>query len=448
MLRTYIDAFTRAALDAGITRLKFYGQENCRRGITLYQGELEKLERAEETQLFIEGEFEGCSGSTFTEDLSLSGIADGIRSIQNSARETRGTFLPYDLAGLPERAGEPAPWSRLPELVERLKEAEAAAYETEGVETVHACQISEGWRKTLLADQAGHTAEDSVPACHCHVYLSARRGQEVQPSGKGTPFPPGKIPDMKAMAAEAAEAAVSRLNAGSVPSGASPVVLDSHVVCELLDAFMPAFYAQNVKDGTSVLSGRTGQRVASDCVTILEDPDLPGGMNSRRFDDEGVPTSKKALVEQGILRTYLYNRSSAGDRQSGGNGFKREFNTAVATGYTNILLAPGEASPAELLEEMGSGLLITGVSGVFAGANPASGDFSLISQGYLVEHGQRGKAVQQITVAGNFFEMLCAVADVGSDGAWMQPPSGCLRAPSLYIRGLAVSGKEGGNETV
>lgn len=444
MLRTYIDAFARAALDAGITQLKFYGQENCCRGITLYQGELEKIERAEETQLYIEGEFKGYSGSTFTEDFSAGGIADSIRAIQNSARETKGTFVPYELEGLPERAGDPAPWGQLSELVERLKEAETAAYETEGVETVHSCYISEGERKILLADQAGHTAEDSVPSCHFYVYLSARRGQEVQPSGKGTPFLPGKIPDMKAMAEEAAEAAVSQLNAGSVPSGASPVVLDSRVVCELLDAFMPAFYAQNVKDGTSVLSGRTGQRVASDCVTILEDPDLPGGMNGRRFDDEGVPTSKKVLVEQGILRTYLYNRGSAGDRQSGGNGFKSEFNTAVATGYTNILLAPGKASQAELLEEMGSGLLITSVSGVFAGANPASGDFSLISQGYLVEHGQRGKAVQQITIAGNFFEMLCAVADVGSDGAWMRPSSGCLRAPSLYVRALAISGKEAG----
>lgn len=144
------------------------------------------------------------------------------------------------------------------------------------------------------------------------------------------------------------------------------------------------------------------------------------------------------------LVSYLYNRGSAGSGQYGGNGFKREFNTAVATGYTNILLAPGKASQAELLEEMGSGLLITGVSGVFAGADPASGDFSLISQGYLVEHGQCGKAVQQITVAGNFFEMLCAVANVGSDGAWMQPPSGCLRAPSLYVRALAISGKEAG----
>ena len=444
MLRTYIDAFARAALDAGITRLKFYGQENCRRGITLYQGELEKLERAEETQLFIEGEFEGFSGSTFTEDFSPGGIADGIRAIQDSARETKGAFIPYDLAGLPERAGEPAPLSRLPELVERLKEAEAEAYEIQGVETVHSCYISEGWQKILLADHGGHMAEDSVPSCHFYVYLSARRGQEIQPSGKGTPFLPGQIPDMKAMAAEAAEAAVSRLDAGSVSSGASPVVLDSRVVCELLDAFMPAFYAQKVKDGTSVLAGREGERVASGCVTILEDPDLPGGMNGRRFDDEGVPTSKKALVEQGILRTYLYNRGNAGDRQSGGNGFKSEFNTAVATGYTNILLAPGKASQAELLEEMGSGLLITGVSGVFAGANPASGDFSLISQGYLVEHGKRGKAVQQITIAGNFFEMLCAVADVGSDGAWMHPASGCLRAPSLYVRRLAISGKEAG----
>ena len=448
MLRTYIDAFTRAAMDAGITRLNFYGEESSYRSLSLYHGELEKLERAEQTQLFIEGEFEGYSGSTFTENLSPGSIADGIRAIRNSARETKRAFTPYDLAGLPEQAEEPAPRGRLPELVERMKAAEAAAYGVEHIDAVHQCYISEGWRRVLLADHLGHTAADSVPLCHCRVYLSARNGQDVQPCGKGAPFLPGQMPDLEEMAVAAAKAAASRLNAGSVSSGASPVVLDNRVVCELLDAFMPAFYAQNVKDATSVLAGRTGQRVASDSITILEDPQLPGGMNCRRFDDEGVPTCKKALVEQGTLKTYLYNRGSANGGQSNGNGFKSEFSTAVATGYTNILLAPGKASQAALMEKMGEGLLITGVSGVFAGANPASGDFSLISQGYLVEHGQRGKAVQQITIAGNFFEMLGAVADVGSDEAWMQAPSGCLRAPSLYIRRLAVSGKEGGDETV
>lgn len=448
MLKTYIRAFTRAAMDAGITQLKFYGQESGRRSLSLYRGELEKMERAEQTQLFIEGEFEGYSGSTFVEEFTPDSIEDGVRAIQDSAREIKEDFVPYVLEGLPEQAEEPAPCTRLPELVERLRAAEKTAYGVENIETVHQCRITEGWQRIFLADHLGHTAVDSVPACHCHIYLSARRGEEVQPCGKGTPFLPGKIPDMEKMAAEAAEAAASRLDAGSVASGASPVVLDSRVVCELFDAFMPAFYARNVQDATSVLAGRIGQRVASDNITILEDPDFPGGMNCRRFDDEGVPTSRKFLVDGGVLQVYLYNRqgATAANRQPGGNGFKSEFNESVATGYTNILLRPGESTREALLKEMDAGLFITEVSGVFAGADPASGDFSLISQGYLVERGQRGRAVQQITVAGNFFDMLCAVEAVGSDGTWMRAPSGCLWAPSLYIRALAISGKEESND--
>ena len=91
---------------------------------------------------------------------------------------------------------------------------------------------------------------------------------------------------------------------------------------------------------------------------------------------------------------------------------------------------------------MGEGLLITGVSGVFAGAKPNSGDFSLISSGYLVEGGKRCRAVNQITIAGNFFDMLKQVKAMGNDEYWMIAPNGNVRTPSVYVAALAISGKE------
>ena len=91
---------------------------------------------------------------------------------------------------------------------------------------------------------------------------------------------------------------------------------------------------------------------------------------------------------------------------------------------------------------MGDGLLITSVSGVFAGAKPNSGDFSLISSGYLVEGGRILRAVNQITIAGNFFDMLKQVNAIGNDEYWMIAANGNVRTPSLYVASLAISGKE------
>ena len=221
-------------------------------------------------------------------------------------------------------------------------------------------------------------------------------------------------------------------------------MLDSRVVGELLDAFMPAFFAQNIHSRMSVLAGRLGEKLTGENISILEDPFMEGGFCTRNFDDEGVPTTAKAIVDKGTLNCWLHNRLTAREEgiSSGGNGFKTKFNDAVATGYTNVYIPQGEFTRLQLLEQMDSGLLITGVSGVFAGARPNSGDFSLISSGYRVENGQMGRAVNQITIAGNFFEMLKNVIAIGNDEYWMIAPNGNVRTPSLYVKSLAISGKE------
>ncbi len=194
----------------------------------------------------------------------------------------------------------------------------------------------------------------------------------------------------------------------------------------------------------SVLAGRQGETIVGQNISILEDPALPGGFSARRFDDEGVPTQAKAIVREGVLENFLHNRKSAHHLGClpGGNGFKPVFHEEPATGYTNVYIPGGENTRVQLLEAMGNGLLITGVSGVFAGARPNSGDFSLISNGYRVENGKIGKGVTQITIAGNFFEMLKCVEAIGSDEHWKCSQAGCVRTPSLYVRSLAISGKE------
>lgn len=445
MIRDFVHQFCLAARDAGIEKLKFYMEEQRKRDISVYEGTLEYLERSEMSQLFVEGLVDGHSGCVFIENFDEQMIPDYIQSIRDTAAICVKPFVPYDLQGLKQAPTIWYEFTHLEDTVKAMCEACNTAHAVdsriaEGIQ-IH---VSETGRRFTLADEQENFATDVVLGGKAGIHLVARDGELVQPGGKGKPFNNVQLPDMHVLARQAAEGAVSRLGAGSYVTGNHPVVLDSRVVGELLDAFMPAFFAGNVHSRMSVLAGRLGEQIVGQNISILEDPYMPDGFCTRNFDDEGVPTQSKAIVDKGILGCWLHNRLTAREEgiTSGGNGFKTRFNEAVATGYTNVYIPAGEHSREELIAQMGSGLLITGVSGVFAGARPNSGDFSLISTGYRVEDGKIGRAVNQITIAGNFFEMLKNVLGIGNDEYWMIAANGNVRTPSLYVKSLAISGKE------
>jgi len=445
MINSYMEKFSKAAKAAGIEKLKFYFEEQVSRDVSFYEGELENLERAEGKQLFIEGEVDGYAGSVFVENFDESLLDTHIRCIKESAESCKAAFVPYELTGLSQTAAAEYRFEDLQDTLDKMRQAEQTARNSDTrIQSGVQLHMSEMYRKVLLADEKLNSATDLTLHGHANVYLVAKDADQVQPGGKGYHFHAGNMPDLSQMAKEASESAVSRLGAGSYTTGNYPVVLDSYVVGELLDAFMSAFFARNVHSRMSVLAGKVGQQIAGENISILEDPRLPGGFSGRSFDDEGVPTQAKAIIRDGVLNCFLHNRQSAAQEgsASGGNGFKLNFNELVATGYTNVYIPAGDKTREQLLKEMRNGLLITGVSGVFAGARPNSGDFSLISNGYRVEQGKITQAVTQITIAGNFFDMLKNVADVGNDENWKCTHVGCVRTPSLYVRSLAISGEE------
>lgn len=440
MLKDYIAAFTCAARAQGVGRMLFHIAESASHTAVAYDGELEKLDISESSSLFIEGEVEGFVGSVFVEDYRQELIDGHIRVLRDCALEGKRPFLAWSLPALPELEGENRGFHSLEEMAEKLIATDEAAQAVDSRIKIQECGFHEHYGTITLTDGEGNLVTDRFGYGHARMALTARQGEDTQAGGRALDLPWGKLPDLEDMARQAAEDTISRLDAASYPTGASPVVLAGKVSCELLDAFAPAFFGHNVQKHMSVLEGRLGRRVAGENITLLEDP--AHGLRCRRFDDEGTPTSAKAILDKGILQTYLHNRQSAAKEgiASSGNGFQSKFTEEISVGYTNLILASGEKSQEELLSEMAEGLLITHVSGVFAGVRPTTGEFSLIAQGFQVYGGRLGRAVSQITIAGDFFEMLRQVRAIGCDGSWMHAANGCVRAPSLYVASLAISG--------
>ena len=188
---------------------------------------------------------------------------------------------------------------------------------------------------------------------------------------------------------------------------------------------------------SSLFIGKLNQQVASKKITILEQPLLKNCF-FRYFDDEGVATQNKKIVEKGILKTYLHNLETA--QREGttttGNGYRG--GSKIGVGFVNPSIKPGRKSEADLLAKIKTGVYISSVTGLHAGLNPQSGNFSLQAEGFMIRDGKLAEPLSLITVAGNLLDLFMNVREVANNAELQL--SG-ISAPSLLIKSLAVSGK-------
>ncbi|MBR4557835.1 MAG: TldD/PmbA family protein [Clostridiales bacterium] len=235
---------------------------------------------------------------------------------------------------------------------------------------------------------------------------------------------------------------IGKMGAKSCKPGNYKTVLKNEAFMQFFTVFFGNFMATTMQRGLSLLADKEGQTIASDIFTVKEIPMYDDALTKIPFDDEGVLTTEKAIIDKGVFATALYNLKSANKagKQSTGNGFRS--GSAVSEMPTNLVVEPGDKSFDELLAEAGEGIILTDLSGLHAGVNAISGDFSLLCEGYLIENGKQGRPVEQITVAGNFYEVIKSIKSVGNDIINVPSGEGEFFTPSVYIESLAISGDE------
>ncbi|MDL1970129.1 MAG: TldD/PmbA family protein [Candidatus Desulfofervidaceae bacterium] len=236
---------------------------------------------------------------------------------------------------------------------------------------------------------------------------------------------------------EAAEIAAGMLGAKPIPTQKTNVIFINRVMSEILDVLSVAFRADEVQKGKSLLASYLDKTVMSPQVTIYDDGLYTDGYATRPFDDEGVPQQTTLLVENGVLKGFLYDTYTAAKegKSSTGNAGRLGLETPPQVSLTNLYLAPGAISFSELLKTLHTGLVVTDVLGMHT-ADPISGDFSVGASGYWVERGERNFPVKGIAVAGNVLELFKNILAVGQDLRFF----GHCGAPSVLIKGIQVSG--------
>lgn len=235
----------------------------------------------------------------------------------------------------------------------------------------------------------------------------------------------------------AGKRAVQLLGAAPVNSGVMDLVLEPMIAAQIFGIISACFSGEAVRKNKSFLTDKVGQLVAGTEVTLIDDGCMEQHLASGSFDGEGTATQRTVLVENGMLKQYLYDCLSAkkAGTVSTGNGVRGSYKGTPHVGTTNYYLAAGRYSPEQLIGSVEQGIYVTEILGAHT-ANPVSGDFSFGASGILIEHGALSRPVRGVTIAGNLQQLLQKIHGVGNDLTFY----GSHGAPTVRISQIAVSG--------
>ena len=240
----------------------------------------------------------------------------------------------------------------------------------------------------------------------------------------------GDLEAPASVATTAVRRAVDLFGARKPPTMRVPVIFERDVAATFLDDIFAAASAGNVAIDNSWLTERTGSRVGSELVTIVDDGRLVGKLGSSPFDGEGVPTQRTPVFERGTLRTFLYDTYYGRKLGAASTGNS----TGGGIGPNNFYLEPGAMSLAELIAATPLGVLVLDTIG-FA-TEHASGTYSRGARGFFIENGELAYPIDEFTVAGQYVEMLANIDSVANDLQF----DAAVVSPSFRVAELMVSG--------
>jgi PmbA protein len=412
--------------------------------IEVRDGEVENVITRGERGIGIRVLRAGHVGFAYSSDLS----PDGIDECITSARDIAAVTEPDPDVSIATRKIE-SPDLNLYEpgidgrsVTERTSVALAVERAARNVDA----RIS-GFRKTTYSDGTMTTivaTTADVRGSYRETYFSvgtsavATQGEDRQIGYHGEAKRQFAAIDPEAVGRRSAELAVGKLGAQTFKTQSLPIVLDPYLGMALLGALVPLFSADSVIKGKSLFAGKLGEQVASERVTIVDDARMPGALRTAPFDGEGVATTTRALVEKGVLRSYLSSLKTSKKMAQAptGNARRGSYATPSRIGAANFHLAPGVTTPDMLINGLDRSLRISSLLNLHT-IDPISGEFSLGATGDYLEKGERRYPVQGITIAGNLTTLLASITGVANDLVF--GASG-LGSPTFVISELSIGG--------
>jgi len=439
--RERLENLLRAAKRAGADAADALFVESVSASVSYRLGKLEDLERAESSDLGLRvfvGNRVAFVSSTDLSAESLAALPERAVAMAKLAPEDRFACLApsellarnwpdLDLADAQEPGAEV--------LIERARSVEGAALSVKGITNSEGggagfsrsgvtLVTSEGfagsYAGTSHSISAVVVAGENTAMERDYETASARHGEDLE-----SPEQVGK---------RAGERTIARLNPRKAKSQAVPIVYDPRVSMGLIGHFAGAISGSSIARGVSFLKDRLHQPVFRPHIRIIDDPHRKRGLRSKPFDGEGVANARRALIEDGVLTTWLLDCASARQLGLHSTGHAaRGTGGPPAPSSTNLYMEPGKSSPAELMADIREGFYVTELIGM--GVNGVTGDYSRGATGFWIENGKLSYPVSEITIAGNLKDMF----------AQLEPANDLVfrygsNAPTLRVEGMTVAG--------
>jgi len=404
-------------------------------------GALERLEREESTDLGLRVLIGRRQAMVSTTDLgaeALTGLIERAVAMAKVVPEDRwcGLAEPEQLASERPEVESNDPVEPSPEeLIERAAACEAAARAVPGVTNSEGAEAGWGSSRMSLAASNGFRGTYVGSRHSVGVSVLAGEGLDMQRDYDfSTTVFGADLEDPAAVGRRAGERAVARLKPRKPKTAKLPVVFDPRMASGLLRSLLGAISGPAVTRGTSFLKGKLGEAVFAAGIDVVDDPHRRRGLRSRPFDAEGLATSRRAVIEDGRLTTWLLDLASARQLGLAPTGHaSRGVSGPPGPTCSNLWLAPGELSPKAMIGEIEQGLYVTEMIGM--GVNPVTGDYSRGAGGFWIEQGELTHPVSEATVAGNLLSIYAALTPA-NDLALRYG----IDSPTLRVDGLTIAG--------
>lgn len=243
---------------------------------------------------------------------------------------------------------------------------------------------------------------------------------------------------------DSVDKAIKQLNPKKIESGCYNIIFSPDTMNQILDTFFSVFTGKSSAYSLTRYKDKEGERIASEKITIIDDPFYAGYRMQASFDGDGHPCYTKNVIENGVLKTLLYNLEygSKCGKASTGNGYRSAISGASGIASYSFYIKPSELSLEELCKICNNGIYVTQMKGFHAGANAITGDFSIESAGFRIRDSKVCEPINEFTVSGNFYKLLENVIEVANDLEFdVTLSSERFGTPSVLVKDLAVSGK-------
>ncbi|HZB92542.1 MAG TPA: metallopeptidase TldD-related protein [Stellaceae bacterium] len=404
-------------------------------------GRTEKLERSESYDLGLRvfiGRRQAIVSSNDRAPMHLDGLVERAIAMAKAVPEDPfcGLAEPGEIAQRwPELdmvdGEEPAP----ERLIERAAAAEDAARAVSGVTNSEGAEASWGSSRVALAASNGFAGTYAGTGHSVSVAVLAGEGTGMERDYDYTSaVHAADLRDPSAVGREAGTRTVRRLGARKVETCRVPVVFDPRVASSLLRHLLGAISGPAVARGTSFLKEKLGQRIFPAGTTVIDDPHRRRGLRSKPFDGEGIANQRRAIIEDGVLTTWLLDLASARQLKLRSTGHaSRGTSSPPGPAPTNLWLEPGPVTAQELIGDIPAGFYVTELMGM--GVNGVTGDYSRGAAGFWIEGGAIAYPVSEVTVAGNLKDMFQNITAAND----LEFRTG-IDAPTLRIDGMTVAG--------